>query len=97
MRVEVYRDTVHVNMAILRASSGAEKEFYRVALAARWSNIKTYVEAAKAQGLVFITGIEILDFDSSTAVISIYLNIKDDAAAIYYKLSIDPTIIKVNT
>ena len=47
---------------------------------------------AADQNLVFSRGAETLSYDKRFAVVSIYLDIEDDAAAIYFKLSIEPIL-----
>ena len=93
MRVEIMREPVNVNMAVLEQAGGAAlAEFYRIALNMRDEEINKFERLAADQNLVFSRGAETLSYDKRFAVVSIYLDIEDDAAAIYFKLSIEPIL-----
>lgn len=93
MRVEIMREPVNVNMAVLeQAGGGALAEFYRIALNMRDEEINKFERLAADQNLVFSRGAETLSYNERFAVVSIYLDIEDDAKAIYFKLSIEPIL-----
>ena len=93
MRVEIIREPVNVNMAVLKtAGDHAVSEFYRIALNMRDAEINVFERLAADQDLTFSRGAETLSYDETFAVVSIYLDIEDDAKAIYFKMSIEPTL-----
>ncbi len=93
MRVEIMREPVNVNMAVLERVGGAAlDEFYRIAMNMRDDEINKFERLAADQNLVFSRGAETLSYDEKFAVVSIYLDIEDAAGAIYFKLSIEPIL-----
>lgn len=93
MRVEIIREPVNVNMAVLEQVGGAAlDEFYRIAMNMRDCEINKFERLAADQNLVFSRGAETLSYNKTHAVVSIYLDIEDDAGAIFFKLSIEPII-----
>lgn len=93
MRVEIIREPVNVNMAALEAAGGAAlSEFYRIALNMRDAEINKFERLAVEQDLTFSRGADTLSYDEKFATVSIYLEIEDDAKAIYFKMSIEPIL-----
>lgn len=95
MRVEIIRGPARVNLVALQdAGQSAMDEFYRIAREMWKDDTQRFQKLAEDQGLVFTTGVEARAESLKTAIVSIYLDIEDDAKAIYFKLSYEPLIHK---
>lgn len=93
MRVEVFREQVRINIRLLKESGpAAVREFYRIALASRMPELKPFEDAAWNEGIVYTKGVDVLSYDESQAVVSLYLDVEDETKAVYLKMLVDPVI-----